>query len=58
MTDAEEKLFTEIAQHAISEAEGIKCPFPVFVEGLRSMLIDIRERLDMAEDELRSHEAS
>lgn len=56
MTDAEEKKFTEIAQRAISEAEKIDCPFAVFVEGLRSMMIDIRERHEMAEDELRGRE--
>lgn len=57
MTDAEEKKFTEIAQRAIIEAEKIDCPFAVFVEGLRSMMIDIGERLGMAEDELRGKES-
>lgn len=44
--------FEKIAREAIEKAEKINCPFDKFVEGLRDMLIALRERLDIAEDEL------
>jgi len=48
--------FEKIAQEVVRKAEAVKCPFRDFVEGLRSILIDVRERLEIAEDELRAKE--
>lgn len=44
--------FEKIAADAVREAERVKCPFSVFVEGLRTIGSEIRERLRTAEDEL------
>lgn len=56
MTAAEEKQFEAIAQEAIAKAEQVDCSFEVFVDGLRSMMIDIRECHAMAADELRERQ--
>jgi hypothetical protein len=54
VTEKEENLFIEIGQKAVSAAEGIDCAFEVFVEGLKSIEEEVRERRRMAEDELRA----
>lgn len=46
------KLFEQIAAEAIKQAEAVDCSFADFVRGLRSIEIDIRERLHSAEAEL------
>lgn len=43
--------FEKIAADAIRRAEAVKCSFEAFVRGLRSILIDVKERLDLAESE-------
>jgi hypothetical protein len=43
--------FEKIAAEAVSQAEAVKCPFDVFVEGLREIEVTVRERRYMAEDE-------
>lgn len=44
--------FMKIIERAISDAEAIKCPFPVFVNGLKLMLAELESRYDFAKDEL------
>lgn len=46
--------FEEIAQHAIGEAERVDCGFDAFVEGLETMVDEIKHRLDLAKDEQRT----
>lgn len=47
--------FEEIAKRAIDEAEDVRCDFDVFVAGLKTIMDEVRERLDMARDEQQSH---
>lgn len=53
MRAALEEEFEAIAREAIESAEAVKCDFSDFVEGLKSIEIEIRERRSMAEEELR-----
>lgn len=50
------KLFQKIARDAIKQAEGVVCPFATFVEGLEEMQRIIKERLELARDELKNYE--
>lgn len=48
--------FQDIAQRAISEAEGIKCPFSTFVAGLKTIVGELTDRLRCAQDEMAAME--
>lgn len=45
--------FERLAQDAISAAERVDVPFEDFVHGLETMVVTLRDRLELAEDELK-----
>lgn len=47
-----ESRFESIASNALSEAEGVKCDFAEFVEGLEIVVETLQERLDCSKEEL------
>jgi hypothetical protein len=46
-------VYDRIADSAIKQAEEVELPFEAFVEGLESIMIAVRERWELAKDELR-----
>lgn len=42
-----EEQFEALAEKMISEAESIKCPVDVFIQGLRDMADKLNERADL-----------
>lgn len=47
-----EEQFEEIAEDAIKRAEAVGCGFSEFVDGLRAIQSSVKERADLAQDEL------
>lgn len=43
--------FEEIAREALHRAQGVQCPFPEYVEGLRRMVEMLHDELQMVESE-------
>lgn len=56
MSKSSEKRFEEIADTVISDMEAVSCSFADFVEGLRGLEVQVRDRRIGAEDELRGTE--
>lgn len=51
------KVWKQIAFDAIDAAENVDCSFGEFVRGLKRVTEELQDRLQCAEDELRSHDA-
>ena len=49
-----EEQFESIAERAIEEAEQVNCPFPEFVDGLKSIAQELMDHWSLAKSELRS----
>jgi hypothetical protein len=54
MRKSKDSQFVAIGDQAILEAEAVDCDFESFVDGLKTIVSALQERLDMAKDELRS----
>ena len=52
-----EAQFEALGKKLIQDAERIDCPLADFAEGLRALRMDVSDRLQLVEDELRVREA-